>query len=292
MQIQNYYYWADTARRPEPVGNPPPEWLDAAEKWLGFLSFEPERVSFFDLPYSETERLILLVPPGECESAVCFALPAETYRGEQSCYALYAALLNLAAPSAGSPLTLEIPQCRVEPTPIEAVFSELQGRQMVGDIDKSLLTVSRMLPLNNPETWFRNYFLAVNPNAYADDYTTVVCSETPDGEWRKLKSEHTEFSSAQTFRARKRQLMRRRMRSRFLMFFTLVALAGCVMLFALIAALYFNRKLDGANRDLRNRLKIYEFNRQRDNERILVLEQLRDTQAKQIQLLEAKTPEK
>lgn len=241
MRIQDYCF-ADGSPSSEILrtGAPDARIPVLMEKWMSCLS--DARGSFFDMPLDSGNRFFLLALP-DCGkgAALGFTLPRDSLLLLSSCYELYHAFGALTpehvrnAAQEHLPIKLELTVSPVEPAPIAAAFPDLQGWQMVGDTDKALLTVARMLPLHHPESWFTTFFFAVKPARYADDFTTVACDEVPEGVWRKLKVFHTEFTTDSVFHHRMSALFRRHMRPRILW----LSAVSMLLLLLLTGALFF-----------------------------------------------------
>ena len=148
-------------------------------------------------------------------------------------------------------------------TSVPVSYSELNGLQLIGNTRQSLRTVARMLPENGSNEFFQTYFLAVNPPCYNDSFTTVVSDEMPDGEWKKLKTEHTDYSNAAMFHDRRHSWIRKHQRPRIVMqilFFLVVLLAMGVVC---MHFLRMNQALAKENQQLKEKNKQLEFEMQR-----------------------------
>lgn len=230
MLIQNYCFADGTPAGEYPCSGTPDARIPALMgKWIPYLSGTEN--CFFDMPLDPDNRFFLLAIPACGKGAVLgFSLPREFLLSLPSCYPLYHAFAGLNTETLRETaekhlaLKLELTDSPVEPAPIAAAFTDLQGWQMVGNTDKALRTVARMLPQAHPETWFKTFFFAVKPSLYANDFTTVVCDEVPDGVWKKLKTFHSEFTTPSVFHQRMHALLRRRMRPRIILTTTIAAI--------------------------------------------------------------------
>lgn len=274
MQIIDYYHSGGGI--PEGVCGTPSKTL--APQWSRWMnSLEKDRFSFLDMPSVNGGRTILLNLPDTVSLRVAFQIPLETLKTFPSVYCFYRALEYLdvaavsAAVSAKLPITLRMDPCEVEPAPMPSVLTDLYGLQMIGSIDKALLTIARMLP-PEPVQWSEVFFLAVNPVSYSDDFTTVISEETPDGEWMNLKSEHKEYSNAMTFHARQLKWVRRKLRPRFFLLLTLLGIMSIAFIAMLIAFLRLYRYDNAQIQTLQRDNLLLQLQIERRNDRIQLLE--------------------
>lgn len=253
MLIRDYYHTGCPLSEGS-VGTPGPLLTAAWKRWQSvLLPWAPDRPAFLDMP-AEGGRILVIAVPGMPAGFIGFALDGDMFARVPSVFCLYHAIERLDGAAvmesvfARQPIELGIEPCPMEPTPIPADFSELNGLQMIGTTERSLYTVTRMLPEKEREKWMPDFFLAVNPSAYSDDFTTIVSEDVPDGEWNKLRSEHTEFSSALTFHSRRRAFLRKRMRPRILLFLLIAfgfgAAAGVSAFFCGRAMIRMNRRIE------------------------------------------------
>ena len=253
MLIRDYYHIGCPLSEGS-VGSPRPVLTAAWKRWqAALLPWAPERPAFLDMP-AEGGRVFLIAVPGMPAGFIGFLLDREMLSRVPSVFCLYHAVERLDGAAvmesvfARQPIELGIEPCPLEPTPIPADFSELNGLQMIGTTERSLYTITRMLPGKEREKWMPDFFLAVNPSAYSDDFTTIVSEDVPDGEWNKLRSEHTEFSSALTFHSRRRAFLRKRMRPRILLFLLVVlgfcAVTGVSVFFCVRTMIRMNRRIE------------------------------------------------
>jgi len=172
-----------------------------------------------------------------------------------------------------APIELKIEDFPTEQLPVPAVFSDLNGLQMIGPADKSLHTVVLMLPDHDRKAWMDSFFLAVNPAAYDDDFTTVVSEEAPDGEWNKLHTEHFEFPTAKTFRLRRRTFLRKLARPRILTYLFIAlacVVAVCISAFFCVRSMVrMKYRIDSLEREK----ALLEFNLRGKNDAIRTLMQ-------------------
>ena len=78
---------------------------------------------------------------------------------------------------------------------IQTSLDELLGWQMIGDPEKGIQCVVKMLAGIPVSQWFSSFYLAVNPLEYHNEYTTIVSLRPPDGTW-KYKPEDVFFHAA------------------------------------------------------------------------------------------------
>jgi|GEM_PF-1691162 len=270
MQILNYYY-KEADQTPVIVGmhtiSVPAAWC----VWRDQLCSYPDKTAFLDIPAGNDERIILLALPGETYRRIMFAIPRQELRKPGAAQALYDALLTIDPEQIAEtvenqrPLELEL---KMEErydnnTSVPVSYSELNGLQLIGNTQQSLRTVARMLPENSSNEFFQTFFLAVNPPCYNDSFTTVVSDEMPDGEWQKLKTEHTDYSNAAMFHDRRHSWLRKHQRPRILMqilfFFVILLAMGVVCMHFL----RLNQALARENRQLKEQNKQLEFEMQR-----------------------------
>ena len=269
MQILNYYY-KEADQTPVIVGthtiSVPAAWC----VWRDQLCSYPDKTAFLDIPAGSDERIILLALPGETYRRIMFAVPRQELRKTGAVRALYEALLTIdpalivEAIENQRAFELELKTEESETnTSVPVSYSELNGLQLIGNTQQSLRTVARMLPENGSNEFFQSYFLAVNPPCYNDSFTTVVSDEMPDGEWKKLKTEHTDYSNAAMFHDRRHSWIRKHQRPRIVMqilFFLVILLAMGV---ACMHFLRMNQALTRENQLLKEKNKQLEFEMQR-----------------------------
>lgn len=269
MQIRNYYY-KEADQAPVIVGthtiSVPAAWC----VWRDQLCSYPEKTAFFDIPAGSDERIILLALPGSTYRRIMFSVSRQEIRNTGAVQALYDSLLTIdpdmvaEAIENQSAFELELKRedCNKD-TSVPVSYSELNGLQLIGNTRQSLRTVARMLPENGSNEFFQTYFLAVNPPCYNDSFTTVVSDEMPDGEWKKLKTEHTDYSNAAMFHDRRHSWIRKHQRPRIVMqilFFLVVLLAMGVVC---MHFLRMNQALAKENQQLKEKNKQLEFEMQR-----------------------------
>lgn len=269
MLIQNYYYKEDD-QTPVIVGthtiSVPAAWCI----WRDLLCSHPDRTAFLDVPADGDERVFMLALPGETYRRIMFSVPLSELQRMASVGIFYDSLLTidaekvLEAVEKREPFELELKTPDLpEKVTIPVSSSELNGLQLIGNTRQALQTVAKMLPKNFSAEITRTFCLAVNPPCYNDMFTTVVSEEMPDGEWQKLKTEHTDYSSSMMFHDRRRSWIRRHQRPRIvlqIMFFLVVLLAMCVV------CMHFLRKsqaLSRENQDLKEKNKRLEYELQR-----------------------------
>lgn len=269
MQIRNYYY-KEADQAPVIVGthtiSVPAAWC----VWRDQLCSYPDKTAFLDIPAGSDERIILLALPGTTYRRIMFSVSLQEIRKNGAVQALYDSLLTIdpdmvaEAIENQSAFELELKRedCNKD-TSVPVSYSELNGLQLIGNTRQSLRTVARMLPENGSNEFFQTYFLAVNPPCYNDSFTTVVSDEMPDGEWKKLKTEHTDYSNAAMFHDRRHSWIRKHQRPRIVMqilFFLVVLLAMGVVC---IHFLRMNQALAKENQQLKEKNKQLEFEMQR-----------------------------
>lgn len=269
MLIQNYYY-KDSDQTPVIVGTHtitvPAAWCI----WRDLLCSYPDKTAFLDVPTDDDERVFMLALPGETYRRIMFAVPLTELRKMGSVGILYDALLTvnpetiLAAVEKHEAFELELKEPDLpEKTAVPVSSAELNGLQLIGNTRQALQTVAKMLPKNSPDEITKNFCLAVNPPCYNDLFTTVVSEEMPDGEWQKLKIEHTDYSSSMVFHDRRRTWIRKHQRPRILlqvMFFIVILLAMGVV------CMHFLRRsqsLARENQELKEKNKRLEYELQR-----------------------------
>lgn len=269
MQIRNYYY-KEADQAPVIVGmhtiSVPAAWC----VWRDQLCSYPDKTAFLDIPAGSDERIILLALPGTTYRRIMFSVSLQEIRKNGAVQALYDSLLTIdpdmvaEAIENQSAFELELKRedCNKD-TSVPVSYSELNGLQLIGNTRQSLRTVARMLPENGSNEFFQTYFLAVNPPCYNDSFTTVVSDEMPDGEWKKLKTEHTDYSNAAMFHDRRHSWIRKHQRPRIVMqilFFLVVLLAMGVVC---MHFLRMNQALAKENQQLKEKNKQLEFEMQR-----------------------------
>ena len=269
MQIRNYYY-KEADQAPVIVGthtiSVPAAWC----VWRDQLCSYPDKTAFLDIPAGSDERIILLALPGTTYRRIMFSVSRQEIRNTGAVQALYDSLLTIdpdmvaEAIENQSAFELELKRedCNKD-TSVPVSYSELNGLQLIGNTRQSLRTVARMLPENGSNEFFQTYFLAVNPPCYNDSFTTVVSDEMPDGEWKKLKTEHTDYSNAAMFHDRRHSWIRKHQRPRIVMqilFFLVVLLAMGVVC---MHFLRMNQALAKENQQLKEKNKQLEFEMQR-----------------------------
>lgn len=269
MQILNYYY-KEADQTPVIVGthtiSVPAAWC----VWRDQLCSYPDKTAFLDIPAGSDERIILLALPGTTYRRIMFSVSRQEIRNTGAVQALYDSLLTIdpdmvaEAIEKQSAFELELKRedCNKD-TSVPVSYSELNGLQLIGNTRQSLRTVARMLPENGSNEFFQTYFLAVNPPCYNDSFTTVVSDEMPDGEWKKLKTEHTDYSNAAMFHDRRHSWIRKHQRPRIVMqilFFLVVLLAMGVVC---MHFLRMNQALAKENQQLKEKNKQLEFEMQR-----------------------------
>ncbi len=269
MQIRNYYY-KEADQAPVIVGthtiSVPAAWC----VWRDQLCSYPEKTAFFDIPAGSDERIILLALPGTTYRRIMFSVSLQEIRKNGAVQALYDSLLTIDSDMVAEAienqsafeLELKREDCNKD-TSVPVSYSELNGLQLIGNTRQSLRTVARMLPENGSNEFFQTYFLAVNPPCYNDSFTTVVSDEMPDGEWKKLKTEHTDYSNAAMFHDRRHSWIRKHQRPRIVMqilFFLVVLLAMGVVC---MHFLRMNQALAKENQQLKEKNKQLEFEMQR-----------------------------
>ena len=269
MQIRNYYY-KEADQAPVIVGthtiSVPAAWC----VWRDQLCSYPEKTAFFDIPAGSDERIILLALAGTTYRRIMFSVSLQEIRKNGAVQALYDALLTIdpdmvaEAIENQSAFELELKRedCNKD-TSVPVSYSELNGLQLIGNTRLSLRTVARMLPENGSDEFLQTYFLAVNPPCYNDSFTSVVSDEMPDGEWKKLKTEHTDYSNAAMFHDRRHSWIRKHQRPRIVMqilFFLVVLLAMGVVC---MHFLRMNQALAKENQQLKEKNKQLEFEMQR-----------------------------
>lgn len=269
MQIRNYYY-KEADQAPVIVGthtiSVPAAWC----VWRDQLCSYPDKTAFLDIPAGSDERIILLALPGTTYRRIMFSVSLQEIRKNGAVQALYDSLLTIdpdmvaEAIENQSAFELELKRedCNKD-TSVPVSYSELNGLQLIGNTRQSLRTVARMLPENGSDEFLQTYFLAVNPPCYNDSFTTVVSDEMPDGEWKKLKTEHTDYSNAAMFHDRRHSWIRKHQRPRIVMqilFFLVVLLAMGVVC---MHFLRMNQALAKENQQLKEKNKQLEFEMQR-----------------------------
>lgn len=222
MLIQDYCYDGGQTGESGICGNPDPALVSQWKYWKEYLL--PGKPALLDMPSNNNGRVILFALAGSQMGVVGFTVPCSCVSDTSELYFLYKAILSLntetvtSAIVGGSPIDLLVNPDELEPPPVPAVFADVNGLQMIGSIDKALAVITRLLPKNDYNKWAQTYFIAVNPVKYANEFSTVVSEETPEGEWQKLKSEHTEYPTSFTFQSRRRAWIRRRLTPQLLLF--------------------------------------------------------------------------
>lgn len=222
MLIRDYCYDGGQTAESGICGNPDPALVSQWRYWKEYLL--PGKPALLDMPSNNNSRVILFSLTGTQVGVVGFTVPYTELSETSDIYFLYKAILSLnpetvtSAIAGGSPIDLLVNPDLLEPPPVPAVFADVNGLQMIGSIDKALAVITRLLPKTDYSRWAQTYFIAVNPVKYANEFSTVVSEETPEGEWQKLKSEHTEYSTSFTFQSRRRAWIKRRLAPQLLFF--------------------------------------------------------------------------
>lgn len=274
MRIQNYYY-KDGDNTPVIVGvhniAVPAAWCI----WRDVLASHPDRMAFLDIPSDGRERVFLLALPGSTYRRIMFSVQEEEINRLPSICILYQTLLTLDATcildavEKQEPFTLTLNH--TEPDDSEYLpisTADLNGLQLIGNTRQALFTVSRMLPKSRSCEFSKSFFLAVNPMTYHDAFSTVVSDEMPEGEWQKLKIEHTDYSNAALFHDRRRAWIRKHQRPRIflqLLIFALVLLALCVVSLHLLRRLQWTER---ENSKLKQEKQQLEFQLRRLQHRV------------------------
>ncbi len=277
MLIQDYFYSVKESNQEGKSGNPDPAMETQWQKWKD--SFIEGKSAFLDMPAGQDNRMIILSASGTVSCIIGFCITDAEIKNMPSLYAFYSALRTadpekiLASVSAQTSVELSIDENKVtSPSPVPPVFSDVNGLQMIGSTDKALLTVSRLLPQDNFLSWFRTYFLAVNPAAYSEEFTTVISDEAPEGEWLKLKSEHTEYATSFAFHQRRRTWIRHKLLPRFITTLSFAVFFAAAFLVTLVFAVKEIRRLRIENNELqsKNEMAKDQLRRSEDREKVLL----------------------
>ncbi len=264
MKIENFLIYS--CRSPwEETGTPmSPADADIMKelilKWSAVLrSEEPVPVvRFLDMPCDKKRRAIIFAPVGEPQIIVGFFVERNLYSDISNCCKLSHALSLQRAETLLATHSMELGTETVfplEPTPLPTGYSELSGWQMIGETEKSLQLIARMLSASELDIWFDNFFLAVNPTCYAEEFTTVVCEDLPEGDWLKLKSEYASSNSPGDFRVRKRSLLARKTRKRTL---RLTLIFSSVIVLLILICLIMLQMLNIQREKYKSLMKDYE----------------------------------
>lgn len=222
MLIRDYCYDGGQVDESGICGNPDPALISQWKHWKEYLL--PGKPALLDMPSNNNSRVILFSLTGTQLGVVGFSVSFDELEQSADIYFLYKAILSLnpetvtSAIAAGSAIDLQINPDQLEPPPVPAVFADVNGLQMIGSIDKALAVITRLLPRSDYRKWSQTYFIAVNPVKYANEFSTIVSEETPEGEWQKLKSEHTEYPTSFAFQCRRRAWIKRRLAPQMLFF--------------------------------------------------------------------------
>lgn len=269
MRISNYYFKEDD-QTPVIVGTHtitvPAAWC----VWRDSMCSTPGKTAFLDIPTDGDERIFFLALPGETYRRIMFSIPVSEIRERNVIGELYDYLLTLDpekimdAVAKHEPLELDLQEQDLPANMSVPVSSmELNGLQLIGNARQALQTIARMLPKNRTDDFVKSYFLAVNPPCYNDLFTTVVSEEMPDGEWKKLKVEHTDYSTAVLFHDRRRNWIRKHQRPRIV----LQIMIFLVLLLAMgVVCMHFLRKSQALTREnqlLQEKNKQLEYELQR-----------------------------
>lgn len=252
MLIRNYYYKeADHALviAGTHTISVPAAWC----VWRDALCSYPDKVAFLDIPVDQKERVILLALPGEPYRRIMFSVSMNDVREMKFIFTLYDALLSvdpaqiLASVEKQEPFELNLKAGSLPENAALPIFSsDLNGLQLIGNTRQALLTVAKMLCQNQNRVFRINFCLAVNPPRYNDAFTTVVSEEMPEGEWQKLRSEHTDYSSATVFHDRRRDWIRKHQRPRIVL--QIMIFLVCLLALGVIC-MHFLRKSQSFERE-------------------------------------------
>lgn len=258
MLIRDYCYDGGQTGESGICGNPDPALISQWKYWKEYL--QPGKPALLDMPSNNNSRVILFSLAGSQVGVVGFTVPYSSVSDTSDIYFLYKAILALnpetvtSAIAGGSPIDLLINPDALEPPPVPAVFADVNGLQMIGSIDKALAVITRLLPKSDYNKWAQTYFIAVNPVKYANEFSTVVSEETPEGEWQKLKSEHTEYSTSFTFQSRRRAWIKRRLAPQVLLFASISFLSVLAWGLTIVFSVRECRRLRNVNSRLEKRL--------------------------------------
>lgn len=269
MQIYNYYY-KESDSAPIIAGthtiSVPAAWC----VWRDVLCSYPDKVSFLDIPVDNKERVFLLALPGNTYRRIMFSVMLSDIRAMQSVSTLYEALMAVdpekivSAVEKQEPFELELKDISFsENAGLPISSSDLNGLQLIGNTQQALQTVGKMLRQNQGGGFMKNFCLAVNPPQYNDAFTTVVSEEMPDGEWQKLKSEHTDYTSAAVFHDRRRDWIKKHQRPRIAL--QIMIFIVCLLVLG-VFCMHFLRKSQALKREnlqLKEKVQQLEFEIQR-----------------------------
>ena len=269
MQIYNYYY-KESDSAPIIAGthtiSVPAAWC----VWRDVLCSYPDKVSFLDIPVDNKERVFLLALPGNTYRRIMFSVMLSDIRAMQSVATLYEALMAVdpekivSAVEKQEPFELELKDISFsENAGLPISSSDLNGLQLIGNTQQALQTVGKMLRQNQGGGFMKNFCLAVNPPQYNDAFTTVVSEEMPDGEWQKLKSEHTDYSNATVFHDRRRDWIKKHQRPRIIL--QIMLFLVCLLALGVLCMhfLRLSQALTRENQQLREKNQKLEFELQR-----------------------------
>lgn len=269
MQICNYYY-KEADFTPVIAGTHtitvPAAWC----VWRDALCSYPDKVSFLDIPVDNKERVVLLALPGNTCRRIMFPVNLSDIQKMKSVATLYNALMNvdpekiIAAVEKQEPFELDLEDTDLpENVGLPISSSDLNGLQLIGNTSQALQTVAKMLRQNRSGEFIKNFCLAVNPPQYNDAFTTVVSEEMPDGEWQKLKSEHTDYSNATVFHDRRRDWIKKHQRPRIIL--QIMLFLVCLLALGVLCMhfLRLSQALTRENQQLREKNQKLEFELQR-----------------------------
>ncbi len=265
MLIRNYFY-KESDSAPVIAGTLTISVLGEWCSWSDFLCSYPDKIAFLDIPADSRERVILLALPGEIYRRIMFSVTMDDIREMKSLASFYEALMAadpekiLSAVEKQEPFELELKNGDLpENAGLPISSSDLNGLQLIGNIHQALQTVATMLQQSRRDEFVNNFWLAVNPPRYHDAFTTVVSEEMPDGEWQKLKSEHTDYASAAVFHDRRRDWIRKHQRPRIVL---LILIFLVVLLKLGVVCMHYLRKSQALEREnllLEKKVKLLDF---------------------------------
>ena len=181
----------------------PEEAVARFRKWVPAVQEEddlpgPHAIRLLDLPCTDEYRMVLFsiaTPHGNTVDAGILLKRQDSADMLCSCENFYSWIFHASENGFGEALlNHRTPTVNLTPETgrsIQTNLGELFGWQMIGDPEKGVRTLARMLAGTPVDDWFEHYFLAVNPKRYSDAYTSIVSCIPPEGSWKYTACSHS-----------------------------------------------------------------------------------------------------
>ncbi len=244
-------------------------------------SLRQDTSAFLDMPGAGECRIVLLSLP-DC-GRIMFSVPGTFFSTGEAVCRFYRALITAQPEKLRDALqnntAFELACCDspgMEPPPLPTSFEDLDGLQFIGSTEKSLSTVARMLSCQT-DTWIRTFFLAVNPAAYHNKFTTIISDETPEGEWLKQTStpgNQTEHAQSKLKKQFRKIFTRQRLIPAVILLLLFLGLAGTLF--------FTQRQLNRTRHSLHqkeNEIRALRFRLKSQEDKIRILETRQETNA-------------